>query len=276
MVYGYIRVKRGTIWEKSFIAETPRHLFDEGLGDLLVGEADGGTSFAPFGNSPGLGLHPEYSIRAAGPCAGCRDGACTVCEMIRTKSTPSASPDLAKLLFDFDLGCLSSWRYCSDPAEMMPSAWRLYVQEKGALEKETAQESSRNWKECHINLELAGRDHRFVLLTEVVSIKTSLDSGYTRYAVALRGVKSLKNGAQVSSLLLTQPFVGWSDTALPGGTHMSDLKPGSGIILLFDREGDATDAFSLGSDPCSCVPDTGQNRAAIERGIARDGMSDED
>jgi hypothetical protein len=275
-VYAYFRVKRGIIWTKFYLAQTPRHPFEEGFDDLLIGDAEGNTGFTPVGNWPGLDLHPEYSIQAAGPCDGCRDGACTICEMIQTRFTPQTDPGVANQLFEFDLGCISSWRYCSDPAELMPSAWRVYVQEKVALEQLAGPDSSRSWKECHTNLELAGRDYRYVLLTEAVSIKTSIDSGQTRYAVSLHGIKSLKNEAQLGSFLLKQPFIGWSDTIFPGDIRISELKRGSRMILFFDSGDDAADAVAQGPGPCSCVPDSVQNRAAIERGIALDRLSEKD
>jgi hypothetical protein len=110
-------------------------------------------------------------------------------------------------------------------------------------------------------------------LTEVVKIQTSPDSGFTKYVVSLRGLRSLKNRAAFGEGLLKEPLVAWSDTVLPEGVRMADLKPGSRIILLFEWPLGDPGLVSYG-DPCSYVPDTDQNRAAIQRGIERDKLAD--
>jgi len=77
-VYASIRVKNGVVWTKSFEVLTPRRLFEEDESDLLIGDASGVTRFRPGSDNPGLDAHPEYSVRASGPCDGC-SGACTIC-----------------------------------------------------------------------------------------------------------------------------------------------------------------------------------------------------
>jgi hypothetical protein len=94
----------------------------------------------------------------------------------------------------------------------------------------------------------------------------------------LRGLKSLKNGAVFGEGLLKDPLFGWSDTVLPGGVRMADLKPGSRIILMYEwplgySEGIFSPSISF-SEPCSYALDTDQNRAAIQRGIERDKLAD--
>ncbi len=155
----------------------------------------------------------------------------------------------------------------------MPSAWRIYRLDQEALTKKPGPADARAWNKCDAPVELSGRDYRFALLTEVAKIQTSPDSGFTKYVVSLRGLRSLKNGAVFGEGLLKDPLVGWSDTVLPGGVRMADLKPGSRIILMFEWPLGDPGLVSFG-EPCSYIPDTDQNRAAIQRGIARDALAD--
>lgn len=277
LVYAYVRVKDGIIWRKSYEVETPRHFFADGFIDPLVGDAEGTTHFKPSHDWPMLAQHPEYSIMAAGPCEGCRDGACTICEMIQAHFTPFADPAIVNELLDFNLSCLTSWHECEEPKEIAPAAWKLYTQERADEERRW---NANSWKRCDMPVERLGRDYRFALLTEVVSIKASPDSELTRYVVDLRGIASLKNQAEFKAGILKESLIGWSDTVLSGGVHMSEIKPGSRLIFLFDEPPDKSNIGLLSDLPpwttdfCTYVPDTNANRAALQRGIQRDGLAD--
>jgi hypothetical protein len=273
-VYADIHVKNGIIWTKSFFVQTPRRPIVEGTDDLLLGSATGTTSFIPGIDWPGISIHPEYSIQAAGPCDGCRDGACTICEMLSANVTPFAVGAIESALFDFRLGCISSWRLCSDPKDLMPAAWDLYVREKPELDKLYAHSSSKGWRECSLSVETAARDHHMALLAEITAIQTSPDSGFTRYALFIRALQSLKNHASIPGDKPARPVIGWSDSVLPDGSRMADFQAGSRIILLFDTSYDDSDASGIGLNSCNLVSDTTENRASIDRGIARDVMSD--
>jgi hypothetical protein len=262
-VYAGFKIKNGFIWTRSFGFLTPRNLNEEGLGDLLIGSTEGSTRL-PLVNWESYSQHPEYSIRAAGPCAGCRDGACTICEMISANFTPLVDPGIVNQLLDFNLACVTSWHQCSEPKEIMPATWKIYLQDqRGQVDRIS----------CEIPVEVLSRDSRFALLTEVVSVKTSWDSGFTRYVVRLRGLESLKNGASFGPGLLKEPLIGWSDIGLPGGIRMSQLKSGSRIIFLYEQPLSEQWDVLPGSSGCY-VLDTEQNRAAFQRGIALDALSD--
>ena len=272
-VYADIRIKNGIIWTKSYMVEIARNPIDEGVYDLLIGDAEGTTRFTPRGDWQMMTKHPEYSIMASGPCEGC-SGACTICELIRTDSTPFADRGVISQLFDFNLGCITSWRQCREPKEIMPSAWRIYIQEWKELENSLQQEDAGDWERCDRPVEMLGRDYRFALLTEVASIKTSPDSGLTRYVVRLRGLKSLKNGTNFGSELLEEPLVGWSHTVLPGNIRMAEIKPGSRIVLLFERPLDEWDDVPPGREYCGYVLYTDESRVALQRGFALDALSE--
>jgi hypothetical protein len=101
--------------------------------------------------------------------------------------------------------------------------------------------------------------------------------GYIRYEAQLLVSVDLKNdpleaGPAVEKEL-QKVLLGWQESVLPGGARASDIKPGDGMIFMFD-ELPSPDAIGLGYSPCSFIPDTDQNRAAIRRGIAKDALSD--
>jgi hypothetical protein len=273
-VYADIHVKHGTIWTKSFLVQTPRHPIEEGTDDLLVGDVTGITSFKAGIDWPGVSIHPGYSIQAAGPCDGCRDGACTICEMLSADVTPFAGVATESALFDFRLGCISSWRLCSEPKDLMPAAWQLYERDKPGLDELYKQRSSKGWRECSLPVEIAARDYQMALLAEITAIQTSQDSGLTRHAISIRGLQSLKNHASLPGGKLARPLIGWSDSVLPDGSRMTDLQVGSKVILFFELGYDDPDVPGNGLDPCNLVPDTPENRTSIERRITRDTMSE--
>jgi hypothetical protein len=269
-VYAGIQIKKGIIWTKAFTVKAPRNFNETVLDDVLIGGAEGRTHFITFGDWPMPPEHPEYSISAAGPCEECR-GACTICEMIQVQVTPFAEPNLINQLFEFNLSCISSWHECEEPKEIMPAAWRLFRQDKAALDK-----VSYDWPVCKVSVDVIARDYQFGVLTEVESVKTEIEKdGWTRHMANLRMIESVKNDAMKGkdqlAAYLKRVRLGWTDTFLAGGVPASSIRPGNRIFLFFDRTPD-------GDDPnegfCSYVPDTEQNRAAIARGIARDALSD--
>jgi hypothetical protein len=274
-------VKNEIVWTKAFDTWTARKVFAEGLGDFLIGGAWGSTGFRRGLDLPLLAKHPEYSIEASGPCAGCRDGACTVCEMIESHFTPFADAAVVDSLFDFNLSCISSWHECEEPREIAPAAWRTYTHEREEQERlhgERDETDMEDWKQCGLPVEMLGRDYRFALLTEVASIKTSPDERSMRYAVSFRGIESLKNRAVFQTGVLKDPLIGWPDTVLPGGIRMTDVKVGSKMILLFNEPPERSNSpyivLPLSSDVCSYVPATDANRAALQRGFERDKLAD--
>lgn len=273
-IHASIRVKNGIIWTKSYALYTASSFYEYGVEEFLIGSAYGTTRFANSVDRPTLNLHPEYSLTAAGRCEGCDDGFCTVCQMIQAVSTPFANPGIVDQLFEFNLGCISNWWQCNEPKEIMPTVWRLYKHDRELLAKRSKQMGERDWARCDSPIDTLGRDYAFALLTEVAKIQTSPDSGLTKYVASLRGLKSLKNRAAFGAALLKEPLIGWSDAILPGGIRMAQLKPGSQIILLFEKSPDDRTTWSTYPDYCSYVPNTDENRAAIESGIARDALSD--
>jgi hypothetical protein len=267
-VYASIRVDHGIIWTKSYTVFTARDLLSD---DVLIADAEGRTRFTPDLDWSSLRHHLEYSISASGPCAGCRDGACTVCAMIESKFTPFTDRVTSDELFDFNLDCITKWLRCNEPREIMPAAWRLYQKDDPGQNSD-----SWDWPNCRVPVEAIVRDNRFALRTRVEEVKVSTEEdGRIRYEARLRALANLKGDAMKAQSELAPKLermrLGWSDTVLPGGVKASDVKAGDQMILLFE-ELPAADMIGFADSLCSYVPDTAENRAAVQRGIERDAL----
>jgi hypothetical protein len=273
-VSGDFRVKDGLIWTRSFTVFTARNISAQ---DFLIADFEGKTRFRPVHDWDSLQLHPEYTMSAAGPCAGCRDGACTVCELIRTRYTPFADPEIIDQLSQVNLSCITKWIRCSEPREIMPVAWQLY-QRDGSVSEGV----SPDWPSCRIPVEALARDYPFALSTRVEAVNAVREKdGHIRYEARLQPLADLKGDAmhEQSALAayLARVRLGWTDTVLRGGVHASDVKPGDRIVFLFEELPSAASdgigirvAMDLGETGCSYIPDTAENRKALQTGIERD------
>lgn len=230
---------------------------------MLIGQAEGVTRFRLGRDWDIVRTNPEYLVESETPC--------TVCKFIRGEFTPYADALVQQSLLDFNMDCITRWRACDTPAQIMPSAWRIYKQQS---ERKQGNSIPSPFK-CEVPLEILGRDNRFALVTEVTSTCSFLEPEVTRYVASLRSIESLKNEARQRPENLKNLRLGWTDTVLAEGRRPAEIKRGDRIIFLFeaplDEERDVVDS---GIGPCSYVLDTVRNRAAIERGISHDGLSD--
>lgn len=266
-VYAGVQIKNGTVWTKHYILGTSMYprlpKSEDDWGYMLIAQSEGATHFPLGSDSEIARTYPEYHVESETPC--------TVCKFIRGTFTPFADAAVQQSLLDFNLDCVTRWRACDTPAQIMPSAWRIYKQQS---ERTQGNPIASPFK-CDVPLDILGRDYRYALLTEVTSIRTFQEPEVTRYVASLRSIRSLKNEAHQRPESLTNLRLGWTDTVLAGGKRPADIKRGDRIMFLFeaplDQERDVVDS---GIGPCSYVLDTDANRAAIEKGIAHDGLAD--
>ena len=260
-VYARIVVKDGIIWTKSFDVITglyPKHPIQYvAEGDVLVAAADGVTRFARPRREQIEG-HFEYAIDALGTCTGCR--------YIESRFTPFADRSIVQQLFDFNLDCLSRWRECEDPGEIMPSAWHLFTQQKSASLTRTEPADS-----CNTPLEIAARDSRYIGIAKVTRTRMTNEGRWSRQIVSLQSVASLKAASFPKPLLSLGE---WVPFAPEYHTEKAEsLKPGDQLILLFDNRFDEADSFFRGPGPCGFFKYSQENLDAIQRGINRDALS---
>lgn len=267
-VYAGVQVKNGIVWTKQYILGTSMYprlpRTEDDWGYMLIAQAEGVTRFPLDRDRDIVRTHPEYSVESETPC--------TVCKFIRAEFTPFADALIQESSLDFNIDCITRWRACDTPAQIMPAAWRIYKQQSERTQGNTISSPFK----CEVPLEILGRDYRFALLTEVMTTRTFHEPGVTRYIASLSSIRSLKNEAHQKPENLRNLRLGWTDTVLAEGDRPAEIKRGDRIIFLFeaplDEERDVVDS---GIGPCSYVLDTARNRAAIEKGISHDGLSDQ-
>jgi hypothetical protein len=262
-VYASIVVKDGVIWTKSFDVITglyPNHQIQYVTeGDVLVATADGVTRFAHPRRKQIEG-HFEYAIDALGTCSGCR--------YIESSFTPLADRSIVQQLFDFNLDCLSRWRECEDPGDIMPSAWRLFTQQNSTSSTNTEAAES-----CDTPLEIAARDSRYIGIVEVKHTRTTNEGRWSRQIVSLQSVASLKNGAFPKPMLSLGEWVPFAPEYHTEQNKMETLEQGDQLIVLFDTRFDETDSVFRGPGPCGFFKYSKDSLDAIHRGIKRDALS---
>jgi hypothetical protein len=262
-VYARIVVKDGIIWTKSFdvyIGLYPNHPIQYVIeGDVLAATADGVTRFGRPRREQIEG-HSEYAIDALGTCTGCR--------YIESRFTPFSERSIVQQLFDFNLDCLSRWRECEDPGDIMPSAWRLFTKQKVVSSTNT---EAAEW--CDTPLEIAARDSKYIGIAEVTHTRKTNEGRWSRQIVSLQSVASLKGGAFSKPLLSLGESVPFAPEYHTEQNKTETLKPGDQLILLFDIRFDEKDSAFRGPGPCGFFKHSEVNLDAIQRGIKRDALS---
>ena len=71
---------------------------------------------------PQITLHPNYIIS--------RPGGCEICIMGYVHFTPYADPADIRRLMQLNLSCLTRIRPCLDQGDIMPAAWKQYLEER--------------------------------------------------------------------------------------------------------------------------------------------------
>ena len=171
-------------------------------------------------------------------------------------------------LLDFHLGCLTSYRACREPAELMPTAWRVYVapvETDSLCEREPTQEE---------RIEYAGRDSEYAAIAEIMgtSVTTRGDGKRLKWATLLL-TQSLKNGVPAGiEVHKWQPLELVDQSKRNRGVR--GLKKGDRLIALFEVRPDRPAPDDVQNGLYELVPYTDRNLAAVKRGIARDKLAD--
>jgi len=263
-VYARIEIKNGIIWTKSFdlsIDLFPNHpLQYVSEGDAFVATADGITRFNTHRMTL-LGSHHEYMIDALGTCSGCR--------YIETSFTPFADSQIVQQLLDFNLDCITRWRECEEPGDIMPSAWRLYSQEKSA-----SPANDENRDTCNLPLEYAARDSWYVAIAKVLKTRKTDEGRWSRQIVSLGPVTSMKKRKHQGPQIPLGEFVPFPPEYYSNQRDLSNLRPGDLLILLLGKGFDESDVVSHGPDRCGFFKYSQENLDAVQRGIGRDALSE--
>jgi len=253
-----IEVKDGIIWTKSYEVEinTTSHIPFWNEDDYaLLGAARGLTNHR-HSNS---GSRREYVVWRPAGCEGC--------ESINVEYSPLADPGIINSLLDFHLGCLTSIRVCREPAELMPTAWRVYnapAETDSSGERESTNEEK---------VEDAGRDSEYAAIAEITGTRVTREDGKREKWATLRLIQSLKNGVPAGLEVHGWQPLGRAEEAVRKSGVAGGLKKGDRLIALFEIRPDRPEPDSIWNS-YGLVPYTDRNLAAVKRGIARDKLAD--
>jgi len=265
-IYAGITVKNGVIWAKGFDAKTEMSpsTLDSRIhdGDVLVAIAEGTTGF-DFRDPGEMPVDdPEYTAWKAPICTGCR--------LIEAEFTPRANSRLAGGLLDMNLACLTRWRQCDKVEEIAP------LMAKTALDLHSGGRKLAEIGDVDaFPLEILARDHHFAAIAEAIG-PDSPDANHARdrNQPSFRILLSLKNHANHDSDVILQRQIPRMEMPSPGNAKPQVVPPGTKVILLFGPSYDDPDVIDPCFDGCAVIPLTPASLSAVQRGIARDAMSD--
>jgi hypothetical protein len=251
-------VEDGRVWGKGFAVDVevpPQRGRNDDYGYTLIAAVHSVSHFR----------YPHIPLVHANYIIGKPDG-CEVCLEGHAYFTPYADPADINRLMAFNLACLTSWHPCREQGDILPVAWKQYLDE---LPQRDA-----NWKrirQCHdYPLELLGRDSDNVGLFEVASSREVTKSGEQILIVQAKLVKKLKGlqRFQLDSIQEVSVF----DDAFPSGTQqLSDkFAPRSRWILLLEDWSSHGHQPALQVDLCGAIAAMQTNLDVIHRGIQLD------
>jgi hypothetical protein len=258
MVGARIEVKDEIIWTKSFFVDivTSSHILFRNEDDYaLLGSARGLTNH----RHSDLGSRREYVVWRPAGCEGC--------ESINVEYSPLADPGIVNSLLDFHLGCLTSWRVCREPSELMPTAWLVY-NHRGETDSSGKREPTDEEE-----IEGAGRDSEYAAIAEITGTQVTTEDGKRLKWATIRLIQSLKNGVPAGLEVRRWQPLGLTEESAQDG-DVRGLKKGDRLIALFDVQPDRPDPDYVQNGLYRLVPYTDRNLAAVKRGIARDKLAD--
>jgi hypothetical protein len=206
--------------------------------------------------------HPDYLVGRPGGCEGCRVG--------WVEYAPRIRKDEYAQVTDFRLNCLSQWKPCEQPEDLLPMVAPYHLYENAARDAQLLREPPN----CVRSSYTLGRDAYWVLVVDALSVKPHKLGEYEEHDgyeygehVKVSWVSVLKGDLP--------PQVKTTDTFMPyPGLRSQDVDeapehmvPGKRYILFWS----AMALEQVGSlDRCGIIPDTPQNRADVMAGIQDD------
>jgi hypothetical protein len=214
-----------------------------------------------LGNDEQLGDHPDYKMGRPGGCEGC--------ESVELTYVPSLSHSTLVRLTDYDLSCLTRFRACTAPYDVLPAVRELHFYDPEPATLPAAPAA------CRTEPRALARDADVVLEVEPISVEKKLDTSWTDVPIAIEGahvrllrvLKGVLHG-QTSDNLVIEPYSGVIDAYTRESPE--HLVPGRrAFVFLHTSSGFEPDGH-FEAERCGVIDDTPANLSAIETGIAQD------
>jgi hypothetical protein len=258
-VIGEISVENGIVWGKSFGVEVVAPPYSEAGGLASTGEytviasAESRSRFRSWEWDDGAYFHPNYSIVVP--------SACEVCVTAMAMFTPYADSRDVERLMQFNFSCLTQWKTCRMPVDIMPVAWEEHLADKTRMT--TAQPS-----ECRRErVELAGRDSENVAIVDVVADRNQSAGDHDGDKdFDLRLVERIKKAEfwEVGTDRNVRFYE--SQSRLLGPSGLDSIRPGARLIILFRN----SELGGVTLKECGAHPFTPENLAVVRRSAQQD------
>jgi hypothetical protein len=248
------------VWGKGFDVgiDAPPYAEAGGLATdndyMLAGSAESRSRFDAFDRPATVLLHPNYVI---GKPSGCE-----ICVAVYAEFTPYADSHDVQRLMQFNFSCLTRWKPCRTQNDIMPVAWREYVDDHAKIAAANPQ------RECGPKeVALLGRDAENAAVVDVIANRNESLVGNERFRDStVRLSKRLKRTTFWNPGESREMSVHESEVGLVGSHSLDFVKPGARIITLFNYS--EVDGSIL--EQCGVVPFTPQNLALVKRGVDQD------
>jgi hypothetical protein len=223
--------------------------------NVLSGSAMCGMWFSLHDDWQGLTLHPNYVIGGMDPDASYPPLATSV----YVAFGPHAAPADVERLMSFDLSCLTRWRPCREPRDLMPEAAAQFAQEEPQL--------ARARKEHVCGPDIVGLMARDALYAGVVEVTgKNQEVWMSEGPVSVPTVRMLEN-FKPNNLWKTGEERGleiYDVNADRVVTHLPpEVHPGNRLIILAQPE----KAHPVRAERCGIVPLNLANWEFVQRAI---------
>lgn len=257
-----IGVQNGVVWEKSFAVDLIVWPFDNPQGYtseyMLMGSADSVSRFPPP-QQWGAFVHPNYIVGRPGGCEGCL--------AVYARFTPYADPADVQRLMQFNLSCLTRWKRCLVPGDIMPDVWAEQSREEANYEKLPVQAA------CGSQVvEMLGRDAEDAGIVEVLSRRSEAGSdGHPIQVFTVRLAERLKRATLWEMGATRDLPLFENDFGLAAPKTLSQVRPGSRFILLFTAYPLAVPkGHDVWVENCGVIPFSESHLELVRRGIKQD------
>jgi hypothetical protein len=258
-VIAEIFVENGIVWGKGFTVEVlaPPYSSAPGLASVedytVIGTAESRSRFRDRDWDEGVYFHPHYSLA--------QPSACDVCVVAMATFTPYANSEDVQRLMQLDFSCLTRWKTCRTPADIMPVAWKEHLADKAkiALAAETlCGEDHAKW---------IGRDSENAAIVDVVATRNKPAVAGDRYQDAdVRLVKRIKRSKFWDVGTTREIRILESSLGSESIQRLTDLYPGIPLIILFQN----AEVGGIELETCGVLPLTSENLAIVTRGAEQD------
>lgn len=267
MVSVRVEVIGGIVWGKDFFLATwvPAKIGNDESGYVLSGSANTVWRTEEYRRDV-VPSHPDYVIGRPGGCEGC--------VIAYSRFTPFADPAKVKVLMQFNLDCITHLVPCRDPMDIMPGAWKEYLDEEAVsvAERNRYKEPRKQVTDerFHPSPEFLGRDEANVVVAEVASTESRKESWGVQCFASFRLKRRLKRAA---FWIVGDPGESGTPCAQTAVGKLASEQPltvGRQVILAFDMPYGAMSHRFIDLSPNGILPLTDENLAAVERGIELD------